>query len=77
MMPKLNAYNPLSVMPAMVKLAPAAIGRGGDPAVVLEILDSRVYASCLTCLGLCRENDGKQDERPQILSKVMICSNCA
>jgi hypothetical protein len=71
---KLNAYNPLSVMPALIQPAPAAIGRDGHPGVVLETLDSRVLASRVTRLGLCRENDGTQDEKPQILPNAMICS---
>ena len=41
---KPNSYNPLSVMPAVVEPAPAAMGRGGHPVMVLETLDSRVYA---------------------------------
>ena len=70
---KLNAYNPLYVMSAVVNPALAAIGRGGHPGVVLETLDSRVHASRVTGLGLCRENDGMQDEKPQTLSKAIIC----
>ena len=72
--PKLHAYNPLSVMPAVVEPAPAAIGRGGHSSVVLGALDSRVHASRATRLGLCRENDGMEDEKPQILSIAMIRS---
>ena len=64
---KLNAYNPLSVKTAVVN---------GHLVVVLETLDSRVHASGVTRLDLCRENDGMLDERPQILSKTMICSEC-
>ena len=71
---KLNAYNPLSAMPAVVEPAPAAIGRGGHSSVVLGALDSRVHASRATRLGLCRENDGTQEEKPQILSNAIICS---
>lgn len=59
---KLNAYNPLSVMPTV---------ESGHPGLVRGTQDSRVRISTETRLDRFRENDGTQNEKPEILSNTI------